>query len=154
LHLLSTPAGADLPGLKAPGRTSPAAYAGKRLRMLAPFAQVAGKLPEHGIDVVLNNGGKPCPAAIIKQGGQAKIPFDNVSFFGDGFVSGNFGFGKAIVDIVFSHDAVGDLVHGKKVSIRGAGIDHIDFLIGMHAVDGGIGQIGRVTVGGWGEGGR
>jgi len=80
-------------------------------------------------------------------------------FFGDGFVSGNFGFGKASVDIVFSYDAVGDLVHGKKVSIRGAGIafvgiDDIDFLIGVHAVDGGIGQIGRVTVGGRGEGGR
>jgi len=116
-------------------------------------------LPEHGIDAVFHNGGKPCPAAIIKQGGQAKILFDNVSFFGDGFVSGDFGFGKASVDIVFSHDVVGDFVHGKKVSIRGAGIalvgiDDIDFLIGVHAVDGGIGQIGRVAVGGRGEGGR
>ena len=113
--------------------------------------QVEGKLPEQGIDTVFDDGGKPCATAIIKQGCDAKILLNDVSFFGDGLVACDLGSSKCRIDIVFAHNAIGNFIQAEKVSDRFAGetlisINRFDVLIGMHAVDRGIGQIGWITV--------
>jgi hypothetical protein len=43
--------------------------------------QVEGKLPEHGIDAVFNDGGESCPGPVIKRRGQAKVLLHDVSLF-------------------------------------------------------------------------
>ena len=138
--------GADCLDLRLQAHLSPR-YAGSRFKNTGPFSQVESKLPEHGIDTVFDDGGKPCAAAVIKQRCDAKILPNDVSFFGDGLVAGDLGFSKRSVDIVFAHNAVGNFIQAEKASVRFAGvaligINHLDILIGMHAVDSGIGQIG------------
>ena len=83
---------------------------GKAFKESCPFAHIEGKPPEHGIDAVFDDGGKPCMAPVIKQGGQSEVLFNNVSLFGYGLVAGDLGFSQFRIDIVFAHDAVGNLV--------------------------------------------
>ena len=52
---------------------------------------------------------------IIKQRCDAKILLDNVSSFGDGLVAGDLGFSKRGVDIVFAHNAIGNLIRERKL---------------------------------------
>jgi hypothetical protein len=104
-------------------------------------------LPEHGIDKVFDDGGRPCATAVIKQRCDAKILLNDISFFGDGLVAGDLGFSKRSVNIVFAHNAIGNFIEGEKSSFRFAGVafistNHFDILIGVHAIDSGIRQIG------------
>lgn len=131
---------------KAPGVPIPP-LRGKSILKCKPLCASRKQLSGHCIDTVVDDGGKPCATTIIEQRCDAKILLNEVSVFGDGLVAGDLGFSKRSVNIVFAHNAIGNFIEGEKSSFRFAGVafistNHFDILIGVHAIDSGIRQIG------------
>ena len=131
-------------------------YTGSRFKMHVSLRKLKANCPNIASILFFDDEGEPCAAAIIKQRCDAKILLNYISFFGDGLVAINLGFSERSVDIVFAHNAIGNFIQGEKASVRFAGvafigINHLDLLIGMHAVYSGIGQIRRITVKGRGN---
>jgi hypothetical protein len=75
----------------------------------------------------------------------AEVLLDDVSDFGDGFVTQNLRVGQLSGGGVFAHDAVSDLIECQEVPVGFSGvafisIDFFDLLLGMTTENGAIGQ--------------
>ena len=97
----------------------------KNFKDFGSLLKIESKLPEHQINLVFHNLGETGSVAIVMQMADAEILFKDVSEFSNGFIALDFRLGQFSIDIVLAHDAVFNIVQGKEVPVRSAGISFI-----------------------------
>jgi hypothetical protein len=119
---------------------------------------VEGRLPEPAVELVLDDGGKPCPFGPIMQVADAEVLLDDISDFGDGLVALDLQLGELGSGGVLAHDAIFDLIECQKITVRLSsvalvGIDLFDLLFCMTTKSGAIGQEVGIVDRSWCKGG-
>jgi hypothetical protein len=102
-------------------------------------------LPEPAVELVLDDGGKPCSVGSAVEMADAEILLNYISDLGDGLVALDLQLGELGGGGVFAHDAIFDVVEGEKIpvgfsSVALVGIDLFDLLFCMTTESGAIGQ--------------